>query len=398
VTSKAFKYRLYPNRTQERMLFWTLIRCRELYNAALQERREAFRMARKSIASYDQANQLPEIKQLCPEYRELHSQDLQDVLRRIDKAMQAFFCRVKAGETPGYPRYHGRNRYTSFTYPQTGFTLDGDRLTLSKRGRLKVKVHRPIEGKVKTCSITYEAGQWYVVFSCEVPISEPLYPSERAVGIDLGITHFAALSDGTFIESPRRYRQGKKKLIAVQQKLSRCKRGAHRRERARKAVARAHRKIRNQRADFHHKVSRQLINQYGTLVFEQLPIANISKSPAPKQDEATGHYLPNGASAKAGLNRSILDAGWGQFQQFCIYKAAWAGRQVVFVNSRNTSQICSGCGIVKKKELDERWHSCACGTELDRDVNAAINIFRLGSSQQSQDWRSPWLEPWGTSL
>jgi IS605 OrfB family transposase len=171
----------------------------------------------------------------------------------------------------------------------------------------------------------------------------------------------------------------------LQQALARKKRGSHRRKKALKLVASAHRKVRNQRADFLHKHSRQLVGDYGLLVFEELQPANMSKRPKPKQDE-NGTYVPNGAAAKGGLNKSIGDAGWAMFQQFCLYKAASAGREVLFVNPQYTSQICSGCGTIKKKELSERWHSCECGTELDRDHNAAINILALG--RRIQETRS----------
>ncbi len=339
-------------------------------------------MAGKSITYYEQANQLPEIKQIREEYQQLHSQVLQDVLRKVDKAFKAFFARCKRGETPGFPRFKGKNHYDSFTYPQAGFSLtEENRVCLSKIGSIKVKLHRPLKGKVKTCTIKREGDHWFVGFACEVE-AEPLPASHEAVGIDLGLLHFATLSTGETIENPRHYRQAEKKLARLQQAIARKKRGSHRRHKAVKLVAKAYRKVRNQRQDALHKASRTLVNTYGTIVFEELQPANMSKRPKPKQDE-NGKYLPNGASAKSGLNKSIGDAGWGQFQQYCSYKAANAGRVVLFVNPKYTSQICSGCGQVRKKELSERWHSCECGTELDRDHNAALNILRLGWSRQA---------------
>jgi len=379
---KAYKYRLYPTCKQASTLQWTLDRCRELYNAALQERRDAYRMVGKSITYYDQANQLPEIKEIREEYKDIHSQVLQDVLRKADKAFKAFFARCKRGDTPGYPRYKGRGHYDSFNYPQAGFSLTRDnRVCLSKIGSIKVKLHREVKGTIKTCTIKREGDHWYVVFACEVE-QEPCRGSSEAVGIDLGLLHFATLSNGMKIENPRYYRQAEKKLAKHQQSLSRKKRGSHRRRKAVKLVAWAHRKVRNQRNDFLHKESRNLVNNYGTLVFEELAPSNMSRRPKPKQDE-TGKYLPNGAAAKGGLNKSIVDAGWGQFQQYCSYKAANAGRVVLFVNPKHTSQLCSGCGQIRKKELSERWHSCECGTELDRDHNAALNILALGRRVQA---------------
>jgi putative transposase len=380
---QAYKYRLYPTKQQEQKLFWTLTRCRELYNAALSERRDAYRMAGKSISYYEQKRDLPEIKtEIREEYQDIHSQVLQDVLLRLKRAFDNFFRRVKNGEEPGFPRFQGRNRYNSFTYPQGGYSITHDsRVCLSKIGSLKVKLHRPIQGTTKTATIKYEAGQWYVIFSCEMEQPESLPVAESEIGIDLGVTHFAALSDGTFIESPRSYRKAQKKLERLQQALSRKKRGSHRRNKARQSVAKTHRKIANQRRDFQQKQSTRLVNEHQTIVFEQLEITNLTKHAKPKQDE-NGVYLPNGASAKSGLTKSILDAGWASFQQMVVSKAGYAGRTVLFVNPKYTSQVCSQCGTVRKKELSERWHSCECGCELDRDTNAAVNILRLGRSQR----------------
>jgi putative transposase len=388
---QAYKFRLYPTRKQVQALTWTLDRCRELYNAALQERRDAYRMAGKHITYYDQANQLPDIKTIREEYRDIHSQVLQDVLRKADKAFKAFFARCKRGAIPGFPRYKGKGHFDSFTYPQGGYSLThANRVCLSKIGSIKVKLHREIKGSIKTCTVKREGEDWYVVFACEVE-AEPLEVCEEAVGIDLGLLHFATLSDGSTKENPRYYRHAEKKLERLQQSLSRKKRGSTRRRKAVKQVAKAHRKVANQRKDFLHKASHSLINSDGLIVFEELQPANMSKRPKPKQDEQ-GDSIPNGAATKGGLNKSIVDAGWAMFQQFCTYKAANAGRDVLFVNPRYTSQICSGCGQVRKKELSERWHSCECGTELDRDHNAAINILALGRSVQG-NLRSPGLLP-----
>lgn len=376
--SRSYKYRLYPTHAQEAALVETLARCRELYNAALQERRDAYRMAAVSLNYYDQANQLPAVKEARPEYRDIHSQVLQNSLRRVDKAFQAFFRRVKAGAAPGYPRFQGRHRYNSLTYPQyaNGARLEyaGGRfgqLALSKLGRFKVRLHRPIEGTIKTVTVCRDAEQWYVCFSCEVE-AVPLPGSDTATGVDLGLLHFATLSDGSTIENPRHLRHSLKKLKRAQQQLSRCQRGSHRRGRAREAVARLHRKVGKARADFCHKAARELVNTYGTIVLEKLQGANMVRN----------HKLA----------LSISDAGWGQFVQYVSYKAECAGRSVKSVDPRYTSQTCSSCGSIARKELSERWHSCACGAELDRDHNAAINILRAGSARQPvSDCRSPAL-------
>ena len=394
---KAYKYRIYPNKVTTEKLQWVLDRCRELYNAALSERKDAYRMVGKSIRVYEQKRDLVEIKeQIRPEYQDIASHVLQDVLFRLNKAFDRFFERVKNGEKPGYPRFQGRNRYDSFTYPDgAGWKLDAQKrppdkkgivrvnLHLSKLGTVKLHLHRDIAGTIKTLTIKQEGEQWYACFTCEIGKPEALEVAYEDVGIDLGVTHFAALSSGEFIDNPRHYRKAEKKLKKLQEALSRKKRGSHRRKKAVRAVARAHRKIRNQRRDFAHKQSRLFVNRYQIIALEELQTANLVKRPKPKQDEETGQYLPNGASAKAGLNKSISDAGWGLFTELLSVKAAWAGREVVFVDPKYTSQICSGCGAVVKKTLEERWHSCECGCELDRDTNAAINILRAGYQQLS---------------
>ncbi len=382
---KAYKYRLYPNKTTEQKLQWTLTRCRELYNAALQERKEAYKYARVSVNFAEQCRSLTEIKvDIREEYQEIGSHALQNVLHRVDNAYKAFFRRVKNGDKPGFPRFQGKNRYDSFTYPDgAGWKLVENRLHLSKIGIVKIKLHREIQGKIKTCTIKREGQHWYVTFSCEVEQCMTSPYTDDAIGIDLGVSHLATLSTGDTIANPKHYRCAEKKLAKLQQALSRKKRGSHRRKKAVQQVAKAHRKIRNQRQDYLHKQSRQLVNTYEVIVFEDIQPANLSKRAKPKQDETTGEYLPNGASAKSGLNKSILDAGWNTFIAMCEYKAANAGTvQVIKVSPKYTSQICSNCGQVRKKELSERWHSCECGCELDRDHNAAINILRLGLNHQ----------------
>jgi putative transposase len=211
----------------------------------------------------------------------------------------------------------------------------------------------------------------------------------------MGVTHFATLSTGETIENPRHYRRAQKRLAQLQQTLTRKKKGSHRRAKAKRQLAKLHRKIKNQRKDFLHKESSKLVNTYGTIYFENLNISGMTRRPKPKQDETTKEYLPNGAAAKAGLNKSILDAGWYQFQQYCTYKAEEAGSSVVLVDPKNTSQRCHNCGRIVRKTLADRWHSCECGTELDRDHNSALDIKRLGSSQQVA---IPVEAPWSLDL
>jgi putative transposase len=330
--NKAYKFRIYPTQKQIGTLEWTLRRCTELYNAALEERREAYRMNGVSVSYGMQADQLPALKALREEYLDIHSQVQQDVLKRLDKAMQAFFRRVKNGEKPGYPRFKSGDRYDSFTYPQGGYEIINKRLHLSKIGHIKIKLHREIKGRIKTCTIKREGDQWYAVFTAEYEFhpSMTFHPSEEEVGIDLGIHSFAALSDGTFIENPHVYGHAEEEIKEAYKKVARGKKGSHRRAHAKQELSRLYRKARNKRRDFLHKESHKLTKQYGTLVFEDLHIDNMTKAPEPKQDE-NGKYLPNGTAAKSGLNKSILDASWGAFVTICSHKAAEAGGKVVKV-------------------------------------------------------------------
>ncbi len=375
--NKAFKFRIYPTDKQIGKLAWTLRRCKELYNAGLQERRDAYRMCGVSVSYYTQNKQLPEIKEMREEYRDIHSQVLQDVLTRVDKAMENFFRRVKNAEKAGYPRFKSGDRYDSFTYTQSGFEIINGKLNLSKIGRVKIKLHREIEGTIKTCTIKRECNQWYVVFTTEYEFDPFMvfHPTIREVGVDLGINSFAALSDGTFMENPRFYRNEEEEIQAAHKKIAHRKKGSQRRNRAKKELSRLYRKVRNKRRDFLHKQSRKLVNENAVVVFEDLQVDNMTKRPKPKQDE-NGKYFPNGAAAKGGLNKSILDAGWSAFVALCTSKAEEAGCTVVKVAPHGTSQVCSSCGCIVKKDLSVRWHSCLhCGCELDRDHNAALNIL-----------------------
>jgi putative transposase len=251
VVRKTFKYKLKPTPEQERALERTLMLCRHIYNAAVDERREAGQKCGVSVGYYQQKAELPDIKAAMPEYSEVHSQVLQDVVQRVDRAFQAFFLRVKAGETPGYPRFHGRKRYNSLTYPQfgNGAALDNGFLVLSKIGRVAVRWSRPIEGTPKTVTLSREADGWYVCFSCaDVPV-HPLPSTGQETGVDLGIEAFATLSDGTRVFSPGWYRRAERALKVAQRRVSRRKSGSGRRRKAVTLLAKAHLTVRRQRCD-----------------------------------------------------------------------------------------------------------------------------------------------------
>ncbi|HEX8843583.1 MAG TPA: transposase [Pyrinomonadaceae bacterium] len=347
IAQRTFKFRVYPSRSQMTRLNDTLALCCELYNAGLQERRDAYRVERRSIGYVEQANQLPEIKQARPELNDIHSQVLQDVLRRLDKAFQGFFRRVKErGGKAGFPRFKARKRYDSFTYTQSGFSVKDGKLRLSKIGDVKIKLHRPIEGMVKTLTITRSAtGKWYACFSVEIE-AQPLPASERSIGIDVGLSHFATLSTGEQIDNPRFFRSEEKALVKAQRKEKR------------KAARRIHERIANRRRNFAHQLSYALVSRFGIIAFEDLNIKGMVKNRC--------------------LSKSIQDAAWHQLIQYTTYKAADAGRCVRTVDPRGTSQRCSACGAIVQKDLSQRLHACSCGVTLDRDHNAAINILALG--------------------
>lgn len=382
---KVYKYRIYPTKAQARQLDKTLETCRQVYNSFLHWRTFAYDTAQKSVGRYEQEAALTHWKKDHPELSEVHAHLLQNVAHRVDLAFRAFFRRVKAGETPGYPRRKGVGQYDSFCFKQwnNGVQFKNGNLWLSKIGGIKCNVHRPLMGDAKTCCIHRANGKWFACITCETE-AECLPPSEEAIGIDVGIKTFAALSDGTFIENPQFFRTEESALAKAQRKLSRAKLGTKNhseikeRKKAKKVVARVHERVRNRRHDFSHQTARRLVNQYGMIAVEKLAVKNMSKSPAPKQDAETGKYLPNGASQKAGLNKSILDAAWSQFRNILTSKAESACREVVAVRPAYTSQRCSGCGYTAPKTLKERWHLCPmCGASLDRDTNAAVNILAL---------------------
>ncbi|HZU02826.1 MAG TPA: transposase [Ktedonobacteraceae bacterium] len=390
---KAFKYRLYPTRKQAAVLQFTLDLNRELYNAALQERRDAWRMNKVSITYQMQSAQLPEIKEDRPEYNEIYSQILQDTLKRVDKAFKAFFRRVKKGEKAGYPRFQGRERYDSFCYPQIEklkgnptVRIENGKVILPKIGHVKVKQHRPLKGKVKTATIKREGDCWYAVFTCELDAQKKLPYTDLAIGIDMGLKHFYTSSNGDVVDNPRFFRKSHGRLKKQQQRLAKKKKWSNRRKRAADRVAKAHKKIRNQRRDFQQKHSRLLVDTFEIIVFEDLSLHHMVKRPKAVVSE-NGKYLPNGAAAKAGLNKSIVDAGWASFIELVKHKAEYAGVTVMQVDPKKTSQMCSACGKEgEHKDLSVRTHSCVhCGIVLDRDHNAAINILDRGLGRSPRE-------------
>ena len=371
---RTFKYRTYPTPTQCAALHGQVNEACRLYNAALDERRSAWRMNGISLGYYDQANQLKEIR-ATGGVGIANFSACQDVLRRVDKTFAAFFRRLKAGEKqPGYPRFRSRLRYDSLTLPSWGdgcAVRPSGRLYLQGVGDLKLKWHRPLpaDAKIKTVTAKRAAGRWYVCFSVETPKPEPLSPCDLGVGIDVGLTTFAVLSDGTEVANPRHFRAAERRLRLAQRKLARRKKRSRRRLKVRQEVARVHSHVANQRRDFHHKTAHTLVHGYGLIAVEDLNVKGLVGSM---------------------LAKSVHDAGWSQFISILSCKAEEAGRTLVKVNPAGTTQDCSACGRHVPKTLSERWHSCVCGLSISRDLNAARNILQralaqgLGWSLQAQ--------------
>jgi len=360
---KAYKYRIYPTKSQRTMMERTLDLCRWTYNQTLAYRKNAWEKEGKSISKYETNALLPIWKSDKPELKDVYAQTLQNVQERVDLAFKAFFRRVKAGEEPGYPRFRGKGWYDSFTYPQPekGIKVLAEKLHVPKIGDIKIKLHRPIEGRIKRLTIRRAAtGKWFACFSVEIEdLPKPPWKDGSIVGIDVGLASFATLSNGEKIPNPRFFRDEEKELARVQRKLSKAAKGTLERKAALKVVERVHERIANKRYEFVHQVSRGLVNRFGLIAFEDLDIKNM---------------LQNHCLAK-----SISDVAWNMLVTVTSYKAENAGSIVILVDPRNTSKMCSRCGILVEKTLADRVHNCSeCGLSLDRDWNAAINILRLG--------------------
>ena len=364
---KAYKFKLRPSaRVASNFECWLALLC-ELYNGALQERRDAYRINHLSISYKAQANQLPDIKKDRPEFARIHSQVCQNALKRVEFAFDNFFRRIKAGQIPGYPRFRSRLRYDSFTYPQSGFSLNGRKLQLSKIGKVTVRLSCPIKGRIKTCTIKREADGWYVIFAVEgEPKKATALAPKESVGVDVGLENFATLSDDEAapIENPEYFREAEKDLKTAQRRVSRRIKRSKRRKKAVQILAKKHLKVQRQRRDFHFKEAGKLVCQYQSIKVEDLNIRGMVQN----------RYLA----------KSISDAGWGQFISILIFKAEEAGRRVIKVNPSYTSQECSRCGDRNQITLATRIYSCSqCGLVIHRDRNGAKRIEQKGRAGPS---------------
>lgn len=375
---KNFKYRMYPSKKQRKQLNASLCACRFVWNSFLAERKTKYESEKISLGLYDQLNTLPDLKKQNLFLKNAHSQCLQNVGTRIELAFQAFFRRVKQGETPGFPRFKGEHRFHSITFPQYGngckLVSDGKttRVCLSKVGSIPIKYHREIVGTPKTVNIKRTpTGKWFVSISCEYE-AVPLPTLNNSVGIDMGLENFATTNDGHTIQNPNFFRKDEKQIAKVQRKLSKQAKGTPERAKARKAVAHCYERTAWRRDNFCHQESRKIINGYQIIITEDLDTKKMSESQATER------------------NKSIRDVAWGKFLDMLSAKAVEAGRAHIRVNPAYTSQDCSGCSNRQEMPIHIRDYKCPkCGLALHRDVNAARNILRLGMQSLVATPRSP---------
>lgn len=372
---RTYRYRLYPTRRQVEALEQQLREACDLYNAALEHRRWMWSSYGVSVGFYDQSAELKILRRhgLLADSVSFSAQ--RAVLRRLDRTFAAFFRRLKTGETPGYPRFRSVRRFDTLEFKiGNGAKLtDAGRLRLQNVGHVKVKMHRPIPKGAKPCEarVTRRNGRWYVAIALKDVPAKPLAATGRAVGLDLGIATFAATSDGELLEGPRAERSGAAATRRAARKLSRRKRGSNRRRKAAVLLARQRERERNRRRDHAHKMAADLVKVYDTICIEKLNVRGLARSK---------------------LARDVSDQGWAQFIACLSDKAEEAGRMVVLVDPRNTSQECSACGEVVAKALSQRVHRCPCGYVADRDVNAARNILERGFGPDGAVRRQRWGE------
>lgn len=357
---KAFKFRIYPNKEQQHKLAIQFGHARFVYNRFRALREQAHKETGKGLTYNKCCSLLTQLKKESDFdwLKDAHTQVLQQKLKDLDRAYKNFFeGRAK------YPSFKNKHKNQSIRYPQGLKPIANKKLYLPKVGWVKIKQHRQMQGTMKNCTVSKtKSGKYFASIQCEMVIADPIQAGP-AVGIDLGLTHFATLSLGDKIENPRHLIKAEKRLKRLQRRVSRCKKGSKGREKARLALARQHEKVANQRKDFLHKLSRDLVEEFGLIKMETLNVAGMVKN----------HRL-----AKA-----IADVGWGMFGQFLKYKGEWYGCVVEQIDRFfASSKICHLCGH-KYNELklkDRVWTCPSCKTELDRDHNAAINILNFSAT------------------
>jgi len=381
---RAYKFRLRPSARRHIALTACVESHRELYNSALQERRDGWMHSKTRIRYTDQAAQLTEIRSVRADVAVWSYSSQQATLRRLNKAFDGFFRRVKAGGKVGYPRFKGSGRFDTVEWPKDGdgarWHPDSTRVYLQGVGQVKVSAHREVRGRIKTIQVRHGGRRWILVLSCDEVPTNPLPGTGHQAGVDVGIASFATTSDGAHIDNPR-WGAASDRLTAAQRRLTRAKPGSKNRCRRRATVAARHLKVARQPRDFHQKMAREFVKSYDLIVVEDLAIANMLRRPKPVTDAgAPGRHWPNGAAAKTGLNRSISDAGWGQFVSILRAKAEEAGRAWVEVDPRHTSHRCEARGHAAVENRVSQAEFCCrrCSHTAHADEHAARNILRAG--------------------
>lgn len=350
-----YKYRLYPSKKQQQTLFKTLNICKEIYNQLLETNINIYESTEKTLQKFDYN------KLLTGFYPEIYAQVKQNISDRVHKSFQNFFrrCKDDSAKKKGFPRF--KSRINSITYPQFGFKfLSQRRLHVSKIGNIPIVLHRIPKGKLKTMTIKVNGvGQWFAIFACEAKISKVKHSSSNQVGIDVGLENFATTSDREHINNPRFFVKSEKRLKRLDRQLYRKKKGGTNRIKAKLILVRQYLKISNQRTDFLHKTSFQLTKRYSFIAVENLDIKEMMHN----------HHLA----------KHISDASWNSFIHMLSYKAVTCGGQLVKTDPRNTSKTCSNCGAIADMPLNQRMYSCSvCGFVCHRDLNASINILKIG--------------------
>jgi len=358
---RNFKYRIYPNKTAVRLLDNIFHGHRCLYNKALEQRIDAYKNYELSLTFYDQNKSLNQVRK--NKFPQVNCTSFQRTMRRLDLAFKAFFRRLKSGEKPGFPRFKSQYRFNSIAFKAgDGANIKNDKLILTKCPPIRIKWHRdlPEDSVIKQICIIRKNKRWYICLSVDTDFSWNRKKTGKSVGIDLGISHLVTTSEGEFFDSPKFYINAQKKLRVLQRSVSRKKKGSNSRRKAAKLLADFHEHIANQRRDFLHKLSYNLVKRFDFIFMEDLKLAFMNRNKH--------------------LAKSSLDVAMGQLTDMLEYKAESAGVQVTKVDPKYTSQVCSRCGTIVKKSLSTRTHKCDCGIVLDRDHNAAINILTRGAS------------------
>lgn len=355
---RSYSVRLVATKRQAVLLTGLLSHLCELYNAALQERRDAWKVCRKRIGLYDQQVELTQLRAIDPESAGYPVAIQRDPLRRVKRAFDGFFRRVRKGQEPGYPRFRSRERYDSFSVEFGRFRLEGDALLIAGIGGFGIRTRCRIKGIPKVLHVKRHGSKWRAVIACEIGPAPERKTVSRAIGIDVGLTTLAVLSDGSEIHNPQWTRNSEVALARSNRNLARKKRGSKNRCKAIEGLRRVHQSIRGSRRSYLHAVSQFLVGNFDLIAYEKLSIRGMAR----------GHFA-----------KSIMDAAWGELIWQLKYKAEKAGVWVVPVDAKGTTQLCSGCGTKVPKDIEQRRHECpSCGLSLGRDHNAALNVLQRG--------------------